>query len=279
LGGFGGAGGPCVGNFHPATPSAWQWLYQSPRTDYMGKTFYLFSSTSAASDLGSNDCGGSGKPGVPTPGDISVCAHANCSPAGIASHLPVKSNFLYVLDPAHTGNYSAGYPQYFLGLRGSLNIADTASLRIPAGTGVLILFAAMFAGDNGVTSESAALAYTSEYRTPPAFNMTGGTAQGFGYQAGAFRLTAVANAVDFTAAGALHYPVFDISSWVGPAPPVIALGGAILHRDTDYLVAITGGHLLIQVMRVTSSGTRFTIGRPIPTPRAPRQVPGRDTRQ
>jgi hypothetical protein len=242
--------------FISRTPSPWLFIWQDPETSGTNKTYVLYSPTGTSAFPASSGsppaCGG-----APTPGDISVCTNFGCVPPGISGHVPVKSNFLEVIGEG-TGSYNAAATfQYFIGARS--RIQQGAIGVINTGTDTLVRHAAMFAGDNGVNTKAIAETYAAEYKSPPVLTMTQGSNQGFNMEMGDFEMTSANSAVDFTTGGALHYPVFNITSWSASVPSSILLNGSPLYLNSDYVAVADNGRLLIQIMSVVPSGARVQI--------------------
>lgn len=244
----------CPALYQPMTPSPWLYLYQDPLSDYRNKTYLFYSRAGNSSYPLTGSCAG-----VPTPGDISVCTRRACNPAGISGHVPVYSNFLGVIKE-FSGDYIANPFQYFMGARS--RIIQSPSTPLPAGTDVFVRHAVVFAGDNGVTTKPQAVSYADEYRNPPTLTMQVGSTQGFNPEGGSYELTASGSIVDFTTAGLLRNPAFNIASWSIGVPTLILAGTTALALDTDFVAVEDQGRLLIQVLATLPAGTRLQIPAP-----------------
>lgn len=237
----------------PMTPSPWLYHYQDPVTDYRNKTYILYSPAGSSSYPLASSCGG-----APTPGDISVCTNRRCSPAGISSHVTIKSNFLAIIGE-NSGNYIANPFQYTWGARSRI-ISQPPALQ--TGTNVFVRHAAVFGGDNGITTKAIANEYNTEYRTPLAFTMNVGTTQGFDKELGEYQVTASGNVLDLTPTGTIRNPVFNIASWTAAVPGTVIADGVTLVLNTDYVAVVSGGKLLIQLLKTIPPGGRIQIPAP-----------------
>jgi hypothetical protein len=128
---------------------------------------------------------------------------------------------------------------------------DRAS--VPGGA-VLTLYS-LQALRRGLTAAEAD-SIAADYLGPAAPAMASGTAQGFSYDEGAYRLSsATGTDVSFSLAlgqgGRRWLDVFGVSGWHGSTSPAVSVGGVPLVAGTDYVTTVdtANGVAYVKLMR------------------------------
>jgi hypothetical protein len=260
---------PCIGSLVPATPSPWLFMWQDPPspTD-RPKTWSLYSTAGTSPYPPSNDCAGTGNPGLPTVGTVSHCTNVNCVGGGVNYQVPLKTNVLAMAGPVDTYVYPFGVsPQYFEGgIRMELGMQNVPS-PLTTGTDVYSHYVSMRVGDNGITSNATAEEYATEYHGVVAPTMTTGTlgtgtdvTNGFDLLKGAYVMTATSG-VSFTTHNIQHYPVFQVVNWTAEVPSTITVGGSSKSLGAHYsAVKLDASTLLLQYLAASvPDATTWTI--------------------
>ncbi len=171
-------------------------------------------------------------------------------------------------DSGHQWNFDEGR---FLELGTNMNWTSLLPKNpIPAGSRTVIGFMIRF-GDDMNSPERAAV-YARDFRSPDKPAIAAGSAvrdddgdrdgDGFNEREGCYVLKSGADGVDLTLHGkevARISPAFKVRGWSGRAPTTISLDGVELVGGTDFVASVTGGVLILQVLKDIVTDGRIVI--------------------
>ena len=246
---------PCNGGGSNPTMEASPWNIVWNTDSYLLIAPVAKNSSTSGQFLPANVCaspagsfqGPEGDPGQPAPGTLYNCVGASNSgcTSQTVSNAVIKVNFLQTAQNETCGITVVQH--FFGGIRlGCESSVGNQSLAV----GSPLSWPSMgWIGDNGITSDSAATPYLTEYRSPPTMTPTNATGGSFDVVNGYWTLVRTVDNVSISANGLLHSPAWLISNWTDPNVSSLSVGGVTKTLNTDYVaVKIDSTHLLIQYL-------------------------------
>src|SRR6266576_3808435 len=257
------------GIFVPYTVSPFNGIDPLPDNDHLNKDYVLLSPVNANTNvmwahIDANTCvspGGSytGPEGAsmqPSPGTIYTCngaTNSGCASQSLSSAV-VKANFLWIEKEAQLDYPLVSMTQYFMGgLR--MQAGDQTGTQTLNTNSPISWTTVGFFGDNGITDDTTAKTFVTEYKTPPTMTPTNATGGSFDVVNGYWTLARTADNVSISPNGPLHSPAWLISNLSG-APSGLTVGGVTKVLNTDFVaVKADNTHLLVQYLEDVASST------------------------